>query len=59
MTGDEHQRVIGLSAVLAQDPLGDHDGRCSEIDTVQMPFGNAVGGDDEQVAGADRNAVRG
>ncbi len=26
MTGDKHQRVIGLSAVLAQDPLGDHGG---------------------------------
>ena len=52
MTRSEHQRVVGLLGVFTQDFIGYNSGRAGEVNVIQMIFGNAVGGDDDQVAGA-------
>ena len=59
MPRGEHQRVIGLPAVCVEDVLGDRHRGCGEVDALNMVFEDAVGGDDEQVAWADRNLMRG
>ena len=58
MTRSEHQRVVGLFRVFTQHLVGYNSGRAGEIDVVQMIFGDAVGGDDDEVAGAQSYYLR-
>ena len=57
MTCGKHQRVVGLLAVVGQNLFGDYRCRRGEVDAVEVILGDAVAGDDEQIAGADRHLV--
>ena len=47
-----------MLAVSAHNLFCDHQGRCGEVDVVQVIFDDAVAGDDKQVAGTNRDFLR-